>query len=177
MRFEEKLFKRKRIYTGKAVHFSADEITLPDGKKASREYMEHPGAAAVLPFLDAERIILVKQYRYPIRQLTYEIPAGKLDPGESLLACVRREMAEETGYRPRTVKKLLSFWPTPAFSNEIIHIFLATGLVTAPLTPDDDEFIAPVVLPFTRALAMVKSGRIRDSKTVVALLAWQARLR
>jgi len=172
MKFEEKLSKRNRVYTGNAVHFSADEIVLPDGKKACREYMEHPGAVAVLPFLDAGRIILVKQYRYPVKQLTYEIPAGKLDPGESVVACVKREMAEETGYRPKKVKSILSYWPTPAFSDEVIHIFVATDLVGAEQSPDEDEFIAPVVMPFNRALAMVKSGRIRDSKTVIALLAW-----
>jgi ADP-ribose pyrophosphatase len=175
MKFEEKLSKRNRVYTGKAVHFSADEITLPDGKKACREYMEHPGAVAVLPFLDAERIILVKQYRYPVTQLTYEIPAGKLDPGESIAACVKREMAEETGFYPKKVKRILSYWPTPAFSNEVIHVFFATDLVKTEKSPDEDEFISPAVMPFSRALAMVASGRIRDSKTVIALLAWANR--
>jgi ADP-ribose pyrophosphatase len=175
MKFEEKFYKKKSGYAGKAVNFNVDEITLPDGKRATREYVDHPGAVAVLPFVDKDRIILVRQYRYPVKERTYEIPAGKLDKGESILSCVKREMQEETGYKPHNIKKLLSYWPTPAFSNEIIHIFTASGLTRSALTPDEDEFIEAVVLPFEKTLAMIKSGTIKDSKTVIALLAWKNR--
>jgi ADP-ribose pyrophosphatase len=175
MEFIEKLSKRRRIYAGKAVHFSADEIILPDGRTASREYMEHPGAVAVIPFLDTRRIVLVKQYRYPVQEVTYELPAGKIDPGETLATCVKRELQEETGYRAGTIKKLVSYWPTPAFSNEVIHIYHAGRLSAAEKSPDEDEFIDHVVMDFTRALALVDSGKIRDSKTVIGLLYWARR--
>lgn len=172
MNFTEKLHKRNRVYTGRAIHFSADEIRLPDGKTAFREYIEHPGAVAILPFVDKTNIVLVKQYRYPVRELTYEIPAGKLDPDERPAACVRRELQEETGYRARTIKKLVSFWPSPAFATELLHIYYAADLIPAQKSPDEDEFIDHVVMPFRTALQWVVSGRIRDSKTIIALQYW-----
>lgn len=172
MNFVEKPFKRKRIYKGKAVHFSVDYVTLPNRKKAIREYMEHPGAVTILPFLDKDHIILVKQYRYPVRKLIYELPAGKLDHGEGALSCVKRELAEETGYRARSIKKLVSFWPTPAFSDEIIHIYAAKNLAPASISPDEDEFIQTKVISFRQALKWIKTGRIQDAKTIIALLYW-----
>ncbi|MHB9154380.1 MAG: NUDIX domain-containing protein [Endomicrobiales bacterium] len=175
MKLEERLYKRHRVFAGRAVNFSADEIILPDGRKATREYMDHPGAVAVLPFIDEKNIVLVKQYRFPVREATYELPAGKLDRGENPLACVRRELLEETGYRAGTVKKMLSFWPTPAFSNEVIYIFSATSLTVSVKSPDEDEFIETRTVPFRQALEWVRKGRIRDSKTVIGLLFWAGR--
>ncbi|MBN1822979.1 MAG: NUDIX hydrolase [Endomicrobiales bacterium] len=171
--FKEKLYKRNRVYSGKAVGFLADDVTLPNGKRATREYIDHPGAVAVLPFLDKKNVVLVKQYRFPVGELTYEVPAGKLDAGESPLACIRRELEEETGFRAGKVKKLVSYWPTAAFSNEIIHVYLASGLVETKKNPDDDEFIDHAVVPVKKALAWVKNGKIKDSKTIVALLYWK----
>lgn len=173
MKLRETLKKRHRIHTGKAVHFSADEITLPNGKKATREYLEHPGAVAVIPFIDQNHIVLVRQYRYPVRAVTWELPAGKLDPGEQPVACVRRELEEETGYTASRINKLVSFWPTPAFSNEVLHIFQATGLRQAQKNPDDDEFIEHAVLPVSTVMSWIKSGKIRDSKTIIGLLYWR----
>ena len=106
----------------------------------------------------------------------YELPAGKLDPGESRLACVKRELREETGYQARRIRHLLDFWPTPAFSNELLRLYVAHGLVPGRQAPDHDEFIEAVALPFAEALDLVRQGRIRDSKTVIALLAARCRL-
>ncbi|MBI4387204.1 MAG: NUDIX hydrolase [Elusimicrobia bacterium] len=170
----ETFVRRKKIYNGRAVNFVVDQIRLPDGRAAEREYLDHPGAVGVLPFLDADTILLVRQYRYPVRKITYEIPAGKLDPGESRSACLRRELLEETGHRARRVRPLISYWPTPAFSDEILHLYAADGLVAGPTSPDDDEFIEVVRMPFRRALDWVFSGKIRDSKTVIALLTTRA---
>jgi len=177
MNLIEKAYKKKTIYSGRAVGFAADEILLPDGKKAVREYLVHPGAVAVLPFIDKTHTVLVKQYRYPVREITFELPAGKLNKGENLVSCVRRELAEETGYLAGRVKKILSFWPTPAFSDEIIHIFTAERLASVPRNPDEDEFIETQIVTLQQALKMIKTGRIRDSKTVIALLAWASRLK
>lgn len=173
MRFEEKPYKKNRIYTGRSVNFVNDEVLLPNGKTSFREYMEHPGAVAIIPFVNKKDIILVKQYRYPVRELTYELPAGKIDKGEKPAACVRRELEEETGFYAKKIKKLLSYWPTAAFSDEVIHIYHAAGLVESVKSPDDDEFIDHVVMPLAKALDWVKRGKIRDSKTVIALLYWK----
>ncbi|MGA2090884.1 MAG: NUDIX hydrolase [Endomicrobiales bacterium] len=170
MKMLEKLFARNRVYTGNAVHFSVDEIILPDGKKATREYMEHPGAVAVIPFVDDKNIILVRQYRYPVHEITWELPAGKLDKGEKIAVCVKRELEEETGYTASRIRKLISFWPTTAFSNEVIHIFSAHGLKERQKCPDEDEFIDHKIVPLAKALAWVKTGRIRDSKSIIGLL-------
>jgi ADP-ribose pyrophosphatase len=174
MKFTEKLVKRKRVYKGNAVHFSVDLIRLPDGKTATREYLEHPGAVAVLPFIDKDNIVLVAQYRYPVGKLTLEIPAGKLDPGEKPEACVRRELEEETGFKAGRIKKLVSYWPTPAFSNEVLHVYAASGLKEAVKSPDEDEFIEHRIMPFKKALRMARDGRIMDSKTIVALFYYAA---
>jgi len=170
MNLKEKLYRRHKVFSGRAVGFYADEIILPDGKKAVREYMDHPGAVAVLPFIGDEHVVLVRQYRYPVGKITYEIPAGKLDAGEAPVSCVRRELEEETGFRAGRIKKLLSYWPTPAFANELIHIYEARGLRETARNPDDDEFIESKVVSLERALGWIKSGRIRDSKTIIALL-------
>jgi ADP-ribose pyrophosphatase len=166
----EKLEKKNKIYSGKAVDFYCDDVKLPDGEIAKREYLGHPGAAAALAFLDKKNIVLVKQFRYPVGKITYEIPAGKLDPGETPLHCIEREIEEETGFIARRMEKLTSFYPTTAFSNEILHIFAAFGLERGKQSPDEDEFVCAEILSFKKALAMVKSGQIMDAKTVIALL-------
>lgn len=169
--FTETLVRPRRVYNGRIINVCADVIRLPNGKRAMREYIDHPGAVAAIPFLRDGRVVLVRQYRYPVHEETLEIPAGKLDAGESARACVARELREETGYTARRIRPLLDYWPTPAFANELLHIFVADGLTPGPLKTDEDEFLDVVVLPFSKVLAMVRSGRIRDSKTVIGLLA------
>jgi len=170
----EAFVRRTRDFRGRAVNFFVDKVRLPDGRPAVREYLDHPGAAAVLPLLDRRTLILVEQYRYPVGRRTLEIPAGKLDPGESVLACLRRELREETGFTARRVTPLIRYWPTPAFSNELLHVYLAQGLALGRRDPDPDEFLRVVRLPLEEALRRVLEGRIRDSKTVVALLAYRS---
>jgi ADP-ribose pyrophosphatase len=166
----EKLIKQNKIYTGKAVDFYCDEVSLQNGHAASREYLGHPGAAAVLPFLNQREIILVKQYRYPIGKYTYEIPAGKLDPNEPPLRGISRELEEETGYKAKRIEKMLDFYPSTAFSNEVLHIFAAFGLIKGESHPDEDEFVSAEIFDFRKAVRMIKSGEIMDSKTIIALL-------
>src|SRR5437879_4591807 len=103
-KFIETLVRRRPIYRGDAVNFVVDRIRLPNGRLAHREYLDHPGAVGVLPFLDRDTVVLVRQYRHPVAEVTYEIPAGKLTRGESILSCLRRELQEETGYRARRFK-------------------------------------------------------------------------
>ena len=167
----ETRLRKKTVYRGGAVSFCVDDVRLPNGKKAVREYMDHPGAVCVVPFLDKDTLVLVRQYRYPVGEVTLELPAGKLDAKESLLSCVKRELREETGYTARRVSKLTDYWPTPAFANEVLHIFVAEGLRGHAASPDPDEFLEVKEMPFKEALGLVRSGKIRDSKTVIALLA------
>ncbi|MDR2425902.1 MAG: NUDIX hydrolase [Endomicrobium sp.] len=166
----EKLIKQNKVYAGKAVDFYCDEVLLTGGIHAVREYLGHPGAAAVLPLMNKRDIILVKQYRYPIGRYTYEIPAGKLNSGESPINCIKRELEEETGYKAKRIEKMLDFYPTTAFSNEVLHIFVAFGLIKGDKHPDEDEFVATEIFDFKKAMNMVKTGEIMDSKTIIALL-------
>ena len=158
-------------YKGRAVAFHVDTVRLPNGRAATREYLHHHGAVGVLPFLDKDTVILVRQYRYPVGEVTLELPAGKLDAGEDRLACVKRELREETGYTAKSIKHLLDYWPTCAFSDECIRLYTAAGLKPGRVNPDHDEFIEAVAIPYKEALGLVRKGRIKDSKTIIALLA------
>lgn len=167
--FVRHMFQKK----GNAVSFRIDEICLPNGKKATREYLDHPGAVAVIPFVSREKIVLVKQYRHPVGETTWEIPAGKLDQNEPPLQCVRRELAEETGYTSKKFKKLISFWPTAAFANETIHIYTAQDLKKGKMNLDEDEFLNAEVWSLKKVVRYIKTGKIKDSKTIIAILAYQ----
>lgn len=171
--FTERKHKERLVFSG-TVRFRADTITLPNGKKATREFVDHPGAVAVLPVLPDGRVIFVRQFRYPVGEATLEVPAGKLHgPGDDPLARARAELKEETGYTARRMDRILSYWPTPAFSTEVLYIYFASGLAGGLPEPDEDEFLTLETLPFEKAWRMVKTGEIRDSKTVIALQAWK----
>jgi ADP-ribose pyrophosphatase len=176
-RYKERFKRRLKEFHGKAVGFRLDEVTLGNHKTATREYLYHPGAVGVLAFPSPNEILLVKQYRYPVEAFTYEIPAGKLGKGEDPLRCVKRELEEEAGYRAKSVKPLLSFWPTAAFSDEVIHLYIATDLVQTEVNPDDDEFLEIVTVSPAQLEKMLYTGQIRDSKTLIAFLAWKNRTR
>ncbi|MDR1418565.1 MAG: NUDIX hydrolase [Endomicrobium sp.] len=168
----EKLIRRHSIYKGKVLEFCCDDVSLPNGAIATREYVGHPGASAVLPFVDDVNIVLVKQFRYVINQETYEIPAGKIDIGETPLDCALRELQEETGYQAKKIKKMLSFYPSTAFSTELLHIFIASDLHKGAIKPDEDEFVETEIFSFQNTLEMVKSGKIIDGKTIIAILSF-----
>ncbi len=172
-RYRERFIKRVRHHQGHAVGFRTDQIRLPNRKIAHREYMTHPGAVGILAFETPNKILLVKQYRYPVGQFTYEIPAGKLSPGEKPDACIRRELEEETGFIPKRFKKLVAYWPTAAFSDEVIHLYYATDLIPSRMNPDDDEFLELVRVSPQKLERMIRAGKIQDSKTLIAFLAWK----
>ncbi|MGD9642328.1 MAG: NUDIX domain-containing protein [Elusimicrobiales bacterium] len=174
--YTEKKHKHRLVFSG-TVNFRADTVTLPNGRRATREFVDHPGAVAVLPVLPDGRIVFVRQFRYPVGLATLEIPAGKLNgPKDSPLRRVKAELKEETGYTARKITPILAYWPTPAFSTEVLHIYTATGLSGGAPDPDEDEFLTLETIPFEKAWQMVVTGRIRDSKTVIALQAWKIKL-
>ncbi|MBU2530711.1 MAG: NUDIX hydrolase [Elusimicrobia bacterium] len=175
--FEKKL-KSKEIFKGSTVGFNIDTITLPNGKTANREYLTHPGAVAVLPVLKNGDIVFVKQYRYPIRKVTYEIPAGKLhSKKDNFLKRAIAELKEETGYSAKKLNHLIDFWPTPAFSNELLKIYFADELKAGKAMPDEDEFLNIEFIPLDKAMRMIKTGKIKDSKTIIALQSYMLRNR
>jgi ADP-ribose pyrophosphatase len=147
-------------------------VTLHTGELASREYIKHPGAAAVLALTDDEQVVLEWQYRYPQHRHYVELPAGKADPGEAPEATARRELREETGWEAREWSLLLEHDVAIAYSDERIHIFLARGLTRGATQLDEEEYLETFLLPFDEALAWLDAGRITDSKTQVALLTW-----
>jgi len=173
MKLKETFIRRKKEVRGRAVGFRIDEVRLPNGKTAVREYLDHPGAVAVVAVL-GKKVIMVRQFRYPVGVETWEIPAGKLDRKENPLDCVHRELREETGYTAGRVRKLISYWPTAAFANEVIHIYIADRLKAGTADPDDDEFLTCKAWPLKKLYLEIGKGRIRDSKTLIALLAYRA---
>ncbi|WP_338835305.1 NUDIX hydrolase [Neomoorella thermoacetica] len=161
----------ERIYEGRILNLRRDRVRLPDGHEASREVVEHPGAVAIIALDYDKNIYLVRQYRYPIERVTLEIPAGKLDSGEEPLTCAQRELAEEVGLAAAEWKPLLTFYSTPGFSNEIMHLFLATGLRSHREKADDDEFLEIVRVPLAEAAAMALRGAIQDAKSIAGIMA------
>ncbi|OIO04801.1 MAG: hypothetical protein AUJ51_01480 [Elusimicrobia bacterium CG1_02_56_21] len=173
---KEGFHKKRLVYTG-AVDFRADTVTLPNGRKATRAFMKHPGAVAVLPVLPDGRIIFVRQYRYPVGEVTLEIPAGKLNSAcDKPLTRAKAELKEETGYTASSIKPLISFWPTTAFSTEVIYIYTASGLRGGAQNLDDDEFVNVEIMPFKDAWELLGKGAIMDAKTIIALQAWKIKL-
>ncbi|OHB25546.1 MAG: ADP-ribose pyrophosphatase [Desulfuromonadaceae bacterium GWC2_58_13] len=163
------------IFNGRLISLAIEEHRLPDGRRAEFEVVHHPGGAAVLPLLDDGRVVLIRQFRPALGSMVLEIPAGRLEPGETPEACVRRELVEEVGYRAETVVKLGEMLPAVGFCDERIHLFVATGLQPAPQALEPDEYIEVLPMPLADALAMVSAGQIPDGKTQLALLLWQTR--
>jgi ADP-ribose pyrophosphatase len=165
----------RRVYTGRIVHLDVDTVRFPDGSTGELEMFRHPGASAVLPFLsdpagDDPQVLLVRQYRYAAGGYLYEVPAGRLDAGEDPADCARRELEEETGCRAERVERLTTFFTTPGFVDEQIHLFMAVGLTAGEQNRERDEFMEVEPMALSDALGRVERGEIRDGKTIVALL-------
>jgi len=166
----ERGLTQEAAFRGQLVKVRVDTVALPNGETAQREIVEHPGAVAVVPITADGRILLVRQFRYPINQFTLELPAGKLELGEKPEETCLRELAEETGFTASNLERLTEFVVTPGYSTERITLFKATGLASSPAPRDPDEFIESVEVTVEEALAMVRDGRIVDAKTIIGLL-------
>jgi ADP-ribose pyrophosphatase len=158
------------VYDGVLLEVHNDQVRLPDGKRAAREYIRHPGAVAIVPLFDDGRVLLERQFRYPHRREFIEIPAGKVDPGEPHLAAAKRELLEETGYTAEEWTRVGVIHTAIAYTDEAIEIFLAKKLDHVGRKLDQGEFLETQILGFDEAIAMIRDGRITDAKTVAALL-------
>ena len=174
--FTEFTVSSKPVYRGRLLHVVEDEVRLPDGGAGRREVIRHPGAAAMVPLLDAKTVVLVRQYRYAVARHFYEIPAGKLEPGEEPLEAARRELREECGYAAAEWRHLTTLHPCIGYSDERIELYQARSLTGVAPAPDAGEFIEVVPMSLTAALQMVRDGAITDVKTIIGLL-WADRFR
>src|SRR6476660_10572427 len=159
----------KNIYTGIVVNLNVDTVTLPNGLTVDLEVVRHPGAAAVVPMKDDVTVILIRQFRHAAGGFIYEIPAGKLHPGEDPTVCAARELEEEIGYRAGRLDLLSSIYTAPGFTDEVIHIYKATGLTAGRQHLDRDEVLEVLEISLEEAIKMIEAGTIRDAKTIVGL--------
>ncbi|MBX3331213.1 MAG: NUDIX hydrolase [Nitrospira sp.] len=161
----------RNIYTGKVVTLNVDTVKLPNGVTVDLETIRHPGAAAVVPIKDDGTVVLIRQFRHAAGGFIYEIPAGKLAPGEDPLNCAARELEEEVGYRASSFELLSSIFTAPGFADEVIHVYKATGLMKGRQQLDRDEVLEIVEMPLDHAIHLIQDGTVRDGKTIVGLQA------
>ncbi len=171
-----RLLESNLIYKGSRASFVKDrfELSRAPGKIVTRVVLRHPGAVVILPFSAPGKILLLRQFRYATRGDIVEVPAGTIEAGERPLVCAKRELEEETGFRASRWKFLTRFYPAPGISDEVMHLYRADGLKPGRKNLDHDEFLEHFEIPLERAVALARSGKIRDGKTLVALL-WAAR--
>lgn len=174
MHLDEKTKDSSVVYDGKIFKIKKDTVILEDNSEAVREFVVHHGGVCVLPLTENNEILMVKQYRYPLGEATLEVPAGKLNgPGEDHFEAGKRELLEETGAAAENIEYLGEIYPIPAYTTEIIHMYLARGLSFSSQNLDEDEFLDVVRIPFEEALKMVMDGTIKDSKTMIIIMkAW-----
>lgn len=171
----------RRVYSGRVISLDVDTVRFPNGLVGDVEMVRHAGASAVVPFLDSPaekdaRILLIRQYRHATAGYVYEIPAGRLDSGEKPEACAHRELREETGYTAEKLIHLTTFYTTPGFTDERIHLFMASELTAGESVLESDEILEVYPIPFSEALEMARSGEIVDGKTIIGLLVTDFRL-
>jgi len=169
------LVSSKRLYSGRIVNLDLDSVRYPDDSIGQLEMIRHPGAAAVVPFLDPPggadpRAVLIRQFRHAADGYIWEVPAGRLDSGEPPESCAERELEEETGMRARRLERLTTIYTTPGFTDERIHLFLADGLEPGAEHREADEFMELHTLRWSQVLGMIERGEIADGKTLVSLL-------
>ena len=165
----------RRIYSGRVLNLDIDQVRFPDGSTGELEMIRHSGASAILPFLsdpagEDPQILLIKQYRYAAEGFLYEIPAGRLEPGEDPSECARRELLEETGCSAERIEPLYTFYTTPGFIDEKIHAFVAIGIQQGEAGREADEFLTVETMTLSRALELIHEGEIRDAKTALTIL-------
>ncbi|ABZ82928.1 hydrolase, nudix family protein [Heliomicrobium modesticaldum Ice1] len=167
---KEKTLESERVFDGNFIRLRKDRVVLPNGATSTREVVEHPGAAAIVPLTPRKEVVLIRQWRHPIKEVSIEIPAGKLSEDEDPLECAKRELSEETGFSARRWDPLIQFYASPGFCDEEMHLFIARDLYVSDGRPDEDEFVEPLVVPLEAALEMIETGEIMDAKSIIGLL-------
>lgn len=170
MEFKEKTLSQKKEYEGILVNVHQDKVQLPDGTVANREVVEHRGGVAIFAMDEQQRVALVRQYRYPMGEITLELPAGKLEKGEDARDSALRELAEETGLRPETLVFMGCSYSSPGILSERIYLYFAKDLVQGEAKPDEGEFVETVWVPYHDLLDLVRQGEIKDGKTMAGIL-------
>lgn len=165
----ERSISTSRIYDGRNVKLRVDKVILEDGQPATREVVEHRGASAIVPLLDDNQVVLVRQYRYPIGLEILEIPAGTLEINETPQHCAMRELTEETGFACKELIKITECYIAPGYSTEKIHFYLAKELTKSSAHPDEDERIRVEIVPLSAVLEKIRKGEICDAKTICAI--------
>lgn len=175
-----KRIRRREIYRGRVFTIIADDVEYPSGNRSVREVAEHAGGAVALAVSPDRTIILIRQHRYPFDEFIWELPAGKLNPGEDPLHCAQRELEEEAGYRASSWRKLTSIYTSPGFCSEVLHCYLATGLTPGPhgrMPEEGEETMTVSIVPLAEAIAMIERGEIVDAKTICSILLGERMLR
>lgn len=167
----EKTLSTEEIFKGNIIQLRVEEVELPNGKTSLREIVKHPGAVAIIALTPEKKLVLVRQYRKPLDMVIYEIPAGKLEHGEKPFDCVQRELEEETGYKSDSIKHVQSFYTSPGFADEIVHVYYTDQLISLENSAglDDDEFLDVIEVTIDEAQKLIVENKIYDAKTVYAV--------
>ncbi len=168
---------REIVHVGRKIQVAIDTQTMADGTVIRRDMILHPGAVVILPILDAEHVVLLRNHRFVIDETLWEVPAGTLEPDEPLEDCAKRELLEETGYRAARWTHLGYLYASPGVLDEKLHLFVAEELTPGPMSPEADEELEPVTVRFDEAIRMCLSGEIKDAKTITSLLLWERKQR
>lgn len=170
MELTEKTLESRRVFDGRLLHIDVDTVALPNGRTSIREVTRHPGGVCVLPLHDDGTVSVVRQFRYPYGEVVTELPAGKLERGEDPFDAIRRELSEETGFTAGEWHEMGLFYPTPGYTDEVLHLYFARDLTPGATHPDEGEFLEQNRVPLDELLDQVMSGRLRDGKTIALIL-------
>ncbi len=168
----ERTINSEEIYKGKIVHLRKDEVILPNGKKSTREIVEHPGAVVILAENELGKLIMVRQFRKPVEEILLELPAGTIEPSEKIIDCAQRELEEETGYQAKNWQEVFDFYSAPGFCNERLTLYFASNLIKTKSNTDHDEFIEVVEIDKKEVSLLLNKKQIRDAKSLVGILWW-----
>jgi len=169
MDFTEKTLETQKIFSGRIIDVRVDTVSLPDGRKTTREVVEHSGAVAIVAVDDDNNIILVRQYRKPVEGVLLEIPAGTMEKDEEPLECAKRELREETGFTAQHWEKILSYYSAPGFTDEYLHLYMAESLTGGEIELDHDEFVETIRVPLQEAHQLIFQGKIVDGKSIIGI--------
>ena len=170
MNFYEKQIETKTVYKGLIVNIRSDVAEMQNGKRVPREIVEHPGGVGIIPVTGDNKVLMVRQYRYPMEEELLEIPAGKLDEGEAPIDCAVRELSEETGYTAGTIVDMGAIYPSPGFCKETLYLYLALDLRSGDRHPDEDEFLSVEAVDIDELIELIMRNEMPDAKSIIGIM-------